>query len=347
MVLLTSQPPGEPPEGWTECMLSAQAKHILISTPGYPKPLLQPSARNHRIDDTPDMGKAMFATRNLNTGQFILCERPMTMTPLEMSAAIEFGPEFTKEQHMQATLFEWEKKMKLVFNRMPPAHQTAYMALANSHKQDGSGPLTGIIRTNGFGIYDIQQATSTGTETPGRKREAYSVICNDISRMNHSCSPNTFKVFELASLSFQVYAIRDIKKGEQLTVQYTDIMQPFADRKEALAPYGFECTCASCQNPTVSDALRREIATLPPLQQLIMSAPRSLYMRFEHNLKQIAIMEKEGLQCSGWYLTYLRVVRQTYIYMGDQAKVSEYDRKLEKLRLLEELVCPGLSELCP
>lgn len=123
----------------------------------------------------------MFATRTLRFGDLIVCERPMMMTPLQISAPIEFGPEFTNEQKAQAILFEWEKKMKISFDRMSETNRAAYMALANSHQHDGSGPLTGISRTNGFGVYDFQIATSKG------KDEAYSAICKDISRMNHRC----------------------------------------------------------------------------------------------------------------------------------------------------------------
>lgn len=121
----------------------------------------------------------MFATRDLHLGDLIICERPMIMTPIQMSASAKFGADFTREQQVQAVLFEWEKKMRFVFERMPETHHAAYMALANSHKEDGSGPLTGVCRTNGFGVYDFQKANSKGTD------EVYTAICKDISRMNH------------------------------------------------------------------------------------------------------------------------------------------------------------------
>ena len=52
------------------------------------------------------------------------------------------------------------------------------------------------------------------------------------------------------------YAIRPVKAGEELTTQYNNLDDRAADRQKMLLPYGFQCSCPSCENPTVSDVRR-------------------------------------------------------------------------------------------
>lgn len=131
-----------------------------------------------------------------------------------------------------------------------------------------------------------------------------------------------------------MYAVRDIKKGEELTLPYIDIMQPFAYRKEALAGLGFKCSCRSCQNPTSSDALRQSVINclVPTLPSMSIFENLIMAMRYSH--KVIKAMEQEGLESSSSYLEYLSVARQAHIELGDMANAIEYGRKLGKLVMM-------------
>ena len=45
-----------------------------------------------------------------------------------------------------------------------------------------------------------------------------------------------------------VYALRDLKRGEEVTVAYFNFMLPYEERKEkARRKWGFECGCRLCQ----------------------------------------------------------------------------------------------------
>ena len=44
----------------------------------------------------------------------------------------------------------------------------------------------------------------------------------------------------------RVEALRDVEKGEELSVSYIDETRPVAERQKALAAYGFKCACAIC-----------------------------------------------------------------------------------------------------
>ena len=58
----------------------------------------------------------------------------------------------------------------------------AYKSLHNSHTTDGSGPLTGIHRTNGF---DVEVIDPQGVRFGGPEGAHYSCVGKIASRLNH------------------------------------------------------------------------------------------------------------------------------------------------------------------
>lgn len=79
-------------------------------------------------------------------------------------------------------------------------------------------------------------------------------------KMNHSCSPNVIARYRFSSsatvggqwgsshpLAVECVALRDIKEGEELAISYIQSDEPLDKRTEALANYGFACSCLKCQ----------------------------------------------------------------------------------------------------
>jgi hypothetical protein len=165
------------PHSWTECILRGSTKRTILSTPGYPKPLIEPPTPCYRIAPC-ENGLGMFATRDIFMGDLIVAERPLMLTPrgLRLPTSIGFPPTFTAEQRRQAAMFEWEKLLQSSFDRMEPENQVAFMALANSHLEDGSGPILGVIRTNGFEVAGLDDPIPEGE---------YTGVGKIISRVNH------------------------------------------------------------------------------------------------------------------------------------------------------------------
>ena len=66
--------------------------------------------------------------------------------------------------------------------------------------------------------------------------------------VNHSCEPSATTRYSSwkGRTMVRVEALRDVKKGEELSVSYVDETEPFAKRAKALAAYGFACACALC-----------------------------------------------------------------------------------------------------
>jgi SET and MYND domain-containing protein len=58
----------------------------------------------------------------------------------------------------------------------------------------------------------------------------------------------------------RVEALRDVEKGEELSVSYIDETQTVAQRENALASYGFKCACARCVAETRREAVSDECA---------------------------------------------------------------------------------------
>ena len=81
-----------------------------------------------------------------------------------------------------------------------------------------------------------------------RKKITPTELCYGIyincSFFNHSCDPNCF-YFGIANMLI-VKAIKDIKKGEELTVSYVE-PKPMALRKNELLKWDFTCDCKYCK----------------------------------------------------------------------------------------------------
>lgn len=110
------------------------------------------------------------------------------MSPAQVGAGmVKIGysaAEFNEDHFIQATLFECEKLYKQVFDRMFPEDQEAFMSLFNSHLHDGSGPITGIMRTNGLQVDSLRfRENVAGYDS---NMSSYTAVGKEISRINQS-----------------------------------------------------------------------------------------------------------------------------------------------------------------
>ncbi|KAJ7503020.1 hypothetical protein B0H11DRAFT_2223113 [Mycena galericulata] len=309
---MTTVPIGLWPDGpTTECFFFPGSKEVLMNLDGFPQPL----------------GEGLFSTRALKAGDLILSERPLLVTA--RGVPVPCPPGFTFEQYTQHSLNEMEKHVAFCVQRMSPENRAAFMALKNSHMEDGSGPVMGRVRTNGLRVSGLRP----GVEP---KNDGYSAICKEISRLNHSCSPNTQPRFDMMSFSHQLFAVRNIAAGEELTFQYTDVECSTAARNEALKPYDFVCTCTACKDPE-SDARRAAIKLVAPhvMTWTLSPDPRADWILGECR-QQLALIAREGLEHLNVHYALTHVMMETYITMGDARTASEWAVKLDKFKWEEE-----------
>ncbi|KAI0045236.1 SET domain-containing protein, partial [Auriscalpium vulgare] len=91
----------------------------------------------------------------------------------------------------------------------------------------------GIINTNMMSIGAM----------PGQLMH-YGGVFNDMSRVNHSCSPNAVYRWDLELFAGELRALRAIAPGEEITITYLDTCLPYAARQQILREkYSFTCTC--------------------------------------------------------------------------------------------------------
>ncbi|KAG5636028.1 hypothetical protein H0H81_009351 [Sphagnurus paluster] len=351
-IYMTTLPPqnkgetlADNPDNWTECLFHfAEQKRKIVSTPGFPSPVVRPPQVRHRVGPS-RFGTGVFATRNIQMGQLILSERPLLICPVSVPIQIPQLPEglrdsdFTFEQYTQARINDYEELLKVCVNRMEPENKEAFFKLHNSHTDDGSGPIFGRIRTNGIGIL-----SDTSAEQKAAGNYGCTGIFNVVSYLNHSCTPNVTYKFSLDSISIQVRATRNIKKGEELFMSYCNIDDPTSVRQKQLRSYDFQCTCRVCNDPT-TDALLERIQINTSLDKC---DPSQSYMA--HAEQWLAQIEALGWEQLKEYGSYLSMAMVAAMGIKDSAKHRRYQDMHEawtegmygepiKMRLF----APGLS----
>ncbi|KAJ7641070.1 hypothetical protein FB45DRAFT_1124467 [Roridomyces roridus] len=302
----------------TECIFHPGSKEVLMRLPGFSQPMVMPVGRNSpiRVKEVPGMGLG----------------RPLLVAAQVLPTWVP--PTFTPEQQGQYLLNHLEKFVAVAVGRMTDEDKAAYKALKNSHLEDGSGPLVGILRTNGLGIEGLRPDV-----TDGSVAARCTGVCEKISRLNHSCSPNVRTHWSMITFSFQLFAVRDIAADEELTYLYTGIEGSTAQRNEDLKPYDFVCTCSSCKDPK-SDARRADLEKSgPPSISLWLfdDAPQATGRILDECRRQMAIIEREGMEAVFRYYEVLSVGFVVCVATGDAQSASEWARKLARIRWVEEV----------
>jgi len=121
-----------------------------------------------------------------------------------------------------------------------------FMRLGNIYSRKQS--YLGRLRTN---MELVRMEQTSGTDT-SEGIPMFPTIC----KINHSCCPNSFFSWNRSLGCGIIYALHDIKKGEEITIAYKDIaIQDFETRKSQLdLRWGIRCNCKRC---SVSVAQRK------------------------------------------------------------------------------------------
>ncbi|KAF9062595.1 hypothetical protein BDP27DRAFT_1427733 [Rhodocollybia butyracea] len=330
--------PSDIPGGWAECFIPGELKRELYSTPGFPRvPLAPTGGKAYCIKELEEPGRndlGLFATRLIHAGDLVVDERPMLVVsggsnvPLPESIASYMAEQLrqvtTLEQLKQVIFHGWGTLVKTAFDRMADEYKEEFMALANSHEHDGSDEIVGRIRTNG-----IQALDGAG-----------SAVCKDISRVNHSCGPNTSFSWHTESFSVQLIAVRDIPPNTEITISYCNKLAPASERATTLAPYEISsCICTdtglSCFDPArskIGDARRAKfaqdiIALTPPFEKPPPGTPKDAWV--QPALRRFRELEEEGLEGTEYYQKTAHQLMNVYTFLQDMEKTLFYAGKLK------------------
>ncbi|KAF2817588.1 SET domain-containing protein [Mytilinidion resinicola] len=180
------------------------------------------------LQSIPGQGKGLVASRAITPGTLLISEAPLFAIPSAAS----------------------ERDLATHLRTLPKESQRAFLSLHNSRAGAGE-PLSNIVRTNAYPL-------GPGSDLGG--------IFPLIARINHSCRPNAQHAWNGNEGEETVYAVREIKEGEQLSLSYHE-GGPSSERRKALKEFfGFDCTCEMCgmlkDQIDISDERLRRAKTL-------------------------------------------------------------------------------------
>jgi SET domain len=261
------------------------------------------------LTPVPGKGQGLIAVQDISKGTRILSDKPLFRIQ-------SFGSE----------LPVIEKEIERKLNLLSQDDQKDFFSLHNSTPGDPY-PLTGIVKTNALSLGSGFSGSSVGG------------IFSTISRINHSCRPNTQHTWNASTGHETIHAIRDIKKGEEITISY-NLGGPSQPRMQRLKrSYGFDCTCDLCsltgEALETSDARQLRIQFLDDAigdSNAVMERPGTALARCRELL---SLYEIEAI-------TDPRVARVYYdafqicITHGDEARASLFARKAYETRLYLE-----------
>ncbi|KAL1713337.1 hypothetical protein EV715DRAFT_296216 [Schizophyllum commune] len=314
-------------DGWCEALVDSDTQRVLQTV--NPVSLPRNSTPAYRIGPVPGKGLGMIATRDLQTGDLIVAERPLVMAPKGIQISKEEFPDgvsamATVKEYMEARMIASERHFETLLSRMTPERRAAYEGLVNRHEGDGSGPHEGRFRTNALGLHS--QYKFLGSRDDGGTY--YLVVFDDISRMNHSCRPNARPFFDTELFAMLVRSVRPVRAGEELCISYRYLSLLHAERKADLASYGFECTCESCKDPVASDMRRMEISMLSQVGGSFSGNPAAV---LKETLRCIVLIRKEGLESLKVYLDLYQLLEKAFRLTGNHAKAADAKETSDRL----------------
>ncbi|KAJ3502509.1 hypothetical protein NMY22_g18559 [Coprinellus aureogranulatus] len=187
----------------------------------------------YEVLSTPHKGFGMFAKRPIPKGSLILIEHPACIIPGFASDDL--------------TTEDYEK----VGRSIPPEVYAEVEKMANCRtKEECPTTIEGVARTNALTL-GLEFPPGFDKVDPRPVARHYGGLFLKIGRCNHSCGPNAAWKWDFPSLSSTLFALRDIRAGDEICHTYVNPLQSREERWKKLKPdYRFECDCPWCTLPT-------------------------------------------------------------------------------------------------
>jgi len=173
----------------------------------------------YSLRDVPGKGKGLVAIEKISKGTRILSEEPIITVPRNKPNSEQLRISICQQ-----------------VDALSEQQQRAFFSMHNSHAyRNAAEQYLGIVRTNALPI-----------ETNGSEGGIFLETC----RINHACDNNAQKNWNGNIKRHTVHALRDIYKGEEITIYYLGVHKDREARNEALqAKFGFTCLCCLCSLP--------------------------------------------------------------------------------------------------
>ena len=212
-----------------------------------------------KITKLASKGLGVIATQALKPSQLILHEHPLVRVDkspgspdarsnqkciqymnrvMEMAKTGQFNPrsDFNTLPKEVVSCYEGvlNEQSIMAYDKLEKHKQNKWMELADVFAKDNDDKTPGgILRTNAIDD-DSNHAN----------------LYEQLSRINHSCQPNTIRASTDKIGGVAIVANKDIAKDEEITINYMDGVddgKPVEKRREHLMQqYHFHCTCDLC-----------------------------------------------------------------------------------------------------
>ena len=223
------------------CQGSNWKQHKVICQVNEPVP---PDLSSYTCVPIEGKGEGLRSIRDIKYGEVIILEKPVmdigkvVLKKVNPFKKLEKFPESMRESmkiQLERGLKELNDTSEIIlgdeFKKLSIETQKRVMKLYDCHQKQDTKSLLGIVSTNGL----IQQNGNT-------------LVFLTISKLNNSCLPNV--AFEFVPPYGRIFAIKDIKKEEELCIDYGGYGSRFSnlnDRREMLKDkYDFDCACDLC-----------------------------------------------------------------------------------------------------
>jgi hypothetical protein len=227
--------------------------HLLMAHPSHPRVDATSFTHNTKIRESSGRGRGMFATRDMDSGEIIICEKAFCVVWRHENEALTAMTYDGRDDRIRVVPAGLCKAIvqKLLNN---PSQVDKVMDLYGDYRGLGkqlimgdSGPVIDV-----FQVHDIvaRNAFGTGPESSGghSREENASNASTGLwilaSYINHSCIPNAKREY-LGDLMV-LRATRPIGAGEEIVHSYDESRDYDARTAALMNTWGFACTCALC-----------------------------------------------------------------------------------------------------
>ena len=174
----------------------------------------------YALRDVPGKGKGLVAIEKISKGTRILSEEPVVTVPCNEQAS----------EQLQISICQQ-------VDALSKHQRRAFLSMHNIHAYGNAAEqYLGIVRTNALPI-ETNESEGGG-------------IFFEACRINHACDNNAQKNWNTKIKRHTVQALKDIYKGEEITIYYLGVHKNREARNKALqAKFGFICLCRLCSLP--------------------------------------------------------------------------------------------------
>ena len=194
----------------------------------------------------------MIANKEYNVGDIILSEEAMFKIPI---ISDKFNGLTQIKNNDKEYGIQFNKMLYKEFNELNLKDKVMYLWLSNKNNNQMKNKLNIL-----FNIFYTNAYSLNNNDKNDEINDQISYLFHDISRINHSCSPNCLLTINYIDKTCEIIAIKKIHKNDEITSNYinNDIPMLYKHRKEYIYnKWGFNCICSLCNkdNRNRNDAI--------------------------------------------------------------------------------------------